>query len=401
MNAEIVTIGTELLLGDIVDTNSAHIARTVRDIGLDLYYLTTVGDNVERTAAAVNAALDRADVVITTGGLGPTVDDVTRQAVAQATGRPLELRADLLEQISARYARWGAKMSPNSRQQAYVPAGAIGLENPVGTAPCFIVETERGSVVSLPGVPKEMTYMLSSAVIPYLQEKMGAPAVILSRVLRTAGIGESAIDAAIQDLERLANPTVGLAAHAGQTDIRVAAKAATREEAEALIEPIVRDIRGRLGISVYGEGTETIEEAVLPLLVRRELTVAVAEAGTGGVTGERLSASPPAAKTLRRVFAGSDWQQLAAALDLPTGLDAPLAERAESAARQARLAAKARLGLAVLVEREESGRSVIGFALSAPDAGESQERGYGGPPEYLSTWASTRAIDRLRRWLLR
>jgi nicotinamide-nucleotide amidase len=401
MNAEIVTIGTELLLGDIVDTNSAHIARTVRDIGLDLYYLTTVGDNVERTAAAVSGALDRADVVITTGGLGPTVDDVTRQAVAQATGRPLELRADLLGQISARYARWGAEMSPNSRQQAYVPAGAIGLENPVGTAPCFIVETGRGSVVSLPGVPKEMTYMLSSAVIPYLQEKMGAPAVILSRVLRTAGIGESAIDAAIQDLERLANPTVGLAAHAGQTDIRVAAKAATREEAEALIDPIVRDIRGRLGISVYGEGTETIEEAVFPLLVRRELTVAVAEAGTGGMTGERLSVSPRAAETLRQVFAGSDWPQLAAALDLPTDLDAPLTERAESAARQARLAARARLGLAVLAEREESGRSVIGFALSAPDARESQERGYGGPPEYLSTWASTRAIDRLRRWLLR
>ncbi len=199
MNAEIISIGTELLLGEIVDTNSAHIARRLRDIGLNLYFTTTVGDNRQRIASAISTALDRADVIITTGGLGPTVDDMTRQAVADATGRELVFRQDLLDQIAERFNRFGSRMSENNRQQAYIPAGAIPIENPVGTAPCFIVESERGVVISLPGVPREMKHLLETAVIPYLRDRLGLTEVIKARVLRTAGIGESHIDEAIAD----------------------------------------------------------------------------------------------------------------------------------------------------------------------------------------------------------
>lgn len=403
MNAEIIAIGTELLLGEIVDTNSAHIARTVRDIGLDLFFLTTVGDNEERAAAAISAALDRADVVITTGGLGPTVDDVTRQAVARAANRELEFRADLLEQIAARFRRWGVEMSANNRQQAFVPAGAIGLENPVGTAPCFIVETERGAVISLPGVPREMVHMLDHAVIPYLQERMGAPAVILARVLRTAGIGESRVDTAIHDLERLSNPTVGLAAHAGQTDIRITAKAASLRDAEALIEPIVQEIRRRLGISVYGEGVETVEEVLVSLLRERGLTLAVAEAGTRGAAAERLTAVTGAAKVLGDSVSQEDWGGLAAELGLSIELEggASLADRVKKVAQRIKAISGTSVALCVLVQQDEEGRPVLAFSVVTPSEVRGHARGYGGPPEYVATWGCTWAFDRLRRRLLR
>ncbi len=279
MNAEIISIGTELLLGEIVDTNAVHIAQQLRTIGLDLHYMTTVGDNLERIAGVVGIALDRVDVVITNGGLGPTVDDVTREAVAKATGRPLVLDPNLLQQIEQFFARLGRTMSENNRRQAYIPEGAIPIPNPVGTAPAFIVETERGVVISLPGVPREMKYLLEHAVLPYLTERFGLHAVIKSKILRTVGMGESEIDARIGDLMEATNPTVGLAAHAGQTDVRITAKAPTEEEADWLIAEMEARVRERLGEVIYGEGDETVEEVVVRLLRDRGWRLAVAQSG--------------------------------------------------------------------------------------------------------------------------
>ena len=173
MHAEIVTTGTELLLGEIVDTNSTYIARRLREIGLNLYFKTSVGDNAERAALVLRQGLARSDVIITTGGLGPTVDDVTRQAVACATDRELVFVPDLWEQIWDRFARWGREPTENNRQQAFIPEGATPIENPVGTAPCFIVENDEGIVISLPGVPREMKYLMEHNVIPYLREHLG------------------------------------------------------------------------------------------------------------------------------------------------------------------------------------------------------------------------------------
>lgn len=279
MNAEIVTIGTELLLGEIVDTNSAYITRQLRDIGVNVYYLTTVGDNKERIAAAIRTALSRSDVVITTGGLGPTVDDMTREGVALATNRPLEFRPELFEQIRERFEQLGAPMSDNNRVQAYIPAGATPITNRLGTAPCFIVETEQGVVISLPGVPREMKDILAQTVIPYLRERSGGRGIIKARVLRTAGIGESMIDAQIADLETWSNPTVGLAAHTGQTDIRITARADTEVEADALIAQAEAIIRQRLGRYIFGTDRDQLEDVFMALLRERGLTLAVSYTG--------------------------------------------------------------------------------------------------------------------------
>ncbi len=279
VNAETISIGTELLLGEIVDTNSAYIARQLRTIGLDLHYMTTVGDNLDRIAHVVDVALDRADVVITTGGLGPTVDDVTRQAIAKAVGRPLVFREDLLAQIEAFFARLGRSMPENNRLQAYIPEGSIPIPNPVGTAPAFIVETDRGVIITLPGVPREMEYLFQHAVIPYLRERLGLSEVIKVRVLHTIAVGESDIDWRLSDLMRSSNPTIGLLAHPGQTDVRITAKAENEEAADRLIAAMEARVRERLGDVIFGTDNETIESVIARLLTQRGWRLSVAQVG--------------------------------------------------------------------------------------------------------------------------
>lgn len=193
MRAEILVVGSELLLGQIVDTNSAFIARELAGAGVDLYYKTTVGDNLGRLEGAIRQALGRAEIVITTGGIGPTLDDVTREAVAAATDRELVFSAHLMAQIEAFFAARGFKLSPSNQRQAYIPAGAIPVENPVGTAPAFIVEVGPGCVVTLPGVPREMQHLLRTRVMPYLRDRYRIEGEIRLRVLKTVGLGESRI----------------------------------------------------------------------------------------------------------------------------------------------------------------------------------------------------------------
>jgi nicotinamide-nucleotide amidase len=411
MNAEIITIGTELLLGEIVDTNAAHIARQLRTVGLNLYCKTTVGDNQARCAEAINRALDRADVVITTGGLGPTVDDITREAVAQATGRSLEFRQELLEQIEARFNRWGSKMSENNRRQAFVPQDAIPIENPVGTAPCFIVESQRGVVISLPGVPREMTYLLEHDVLPYLRRRFGLHAIIKARVLRTAALGESRIDTALSDLLTGINPTVGLSAHPGQTDVRITAKAESEEQADLLIAPVEAEIRRRLGTAVYGTGKETVEEVLLRRLADAGMWLATAESGTGGLLTNRLSTAPGATSIFRGGFVANDPFALGKTLGLTLSTDSEPA--LEEFARQLALhltktpdddTAGRRLGLVVLTlprpgsdEATSVGGTVI--ALATPGGMELLHLGYGGHAAYVATWATTNALEMARRWL--
>jgi competence/damage-inducible protein CinA-like protein len=385
LNAEIIAIGTELLLGDISDTNSAHIARTLREIGLDLLWISIVGDNEGRIAEMVDQARRRSRVVITSGGLGPTVDDPTRAAVARAFGVPLEFRPELWAQIEARFKRFGRPATENNRRQAFVPAGALALENPVGTAPCFIVEHPGGAVISLPGVPRELEYMLEHAVLPYLHTKIEQAAVIRSRILRTVGIGESLIDARIGDLEALNNPTVGLAAHPGQTDIRITAKAPTADEAEAMLAPLAADIRRRLGDFIYGEGAAEVEEVVAHILAERGQTVAVGEAGTGGDVAQRLSRLSLAAQ----VFRGS------MPIDTGAGHAKDLAEAA-----RAQTGAPADWGIGVVADlRTDQPR--IEVALAGANGTEYVPLGFGGHPGLAVRWAGTAALNLLRLALLR
>src|SRR6185369_6662300 len=191
INAEIVAIGTEILLGEITDTNSVFIAKALRDIGINLFFMTSVGDNEKRIADAIRIAMGRSDVVITCGGLGPTIDDMTRQGVAIATDRGLTFHQNLLDKIAERFTNFRAQMTENNQRQAFLPDNAILIENPVGTAPSFIVEHAGSVVISVPGVPREMKYLMTESVIPYLQEHFNlGKGIIKARVLRTAGIGE-------------------------------------------------------------------------------------------------------------------------------------------------------------------------------------------------------------------
>lgn len=381
MNAEIIAIGTELLLGEISDTNSAHIARRLREIGLDLWWISAVGDNEARIAELVDQARRRSTIVITSGGLGPTVDDPTRGAIARAFGVPLEFKPELWAQIEARFVRFGRQPTENNRKQAYVPAGALALENPVGTAPCFIVEHPDGAVISLPGVPRELEYMLEHAVLPYLRQRITLPAVIHSRVLRTVGIGESLIDARIADLEVLSNPTVGLAAHPGQTDVRITAKAGTSEEAEAMLQPLEADLRSRLGDFIYATGQVEVEEVVANLLAAKGQTVAVGETGTAGDVALRLGRLPAAAQVFRGGTLAAD----------ATTNPADLA----NAARQA-----ADWGIGVRLDMHADPPH-LEVALAGAKGVETLKMGFGGHPALAVRWVGTAALNQLRLKLIR
>jgi nicotinamide-nucleotide amidase len=380
MNAEIIAIGTELLLGEITDTNTAVLARALRSIGLDLYRTGIVGDNAERIAQAVREALARSDVVITTGGLGPTVDDASRQGVAQAVGVPTEFRPGLWEQIQERFARYGRKPTENNRQQAMLPAGALAVENPVGTAPAFIVETASSIVIALPGVPNEMSYLLGAAVLPYLRQRLGLSAIIKSRVIKTAGMGESWLDECVADLERTANPTVGLSAHPGQVDVRITAKAASEEAAGHMLDQVESALRKRLGTAVFGVDSEALEQVAARLLAGRGWRLALVEYGTGGGLAVLMEQQGG-------VFAGG--RVLAERVDA-TGLAAAV----DHAQRE--FEAQAGLGL---VAWRGSDREMMLFHLATPDGRQDAERGYGGPPDNAAEWAVNIALDFLRRRL--
>lgn len=287
--AELVTIGTELLLGEIQDTNSKYIARSLRDIGVDIYRLTTIGDNPSRITHSLQAALMRSDVVICTGGLGPTVDDPTRQAVADVFNVPLVYHEDLWQGIIERYKTFNRVPTENNKRQAYIPANGVAIPNPVGTAPAFYVELGIKTIIALPGVPREMQYLMENFVVEYLKERYDLhEQIIKAWVIHTISKGESAIDEIIGDMETYSNPTVGLVAYPGQTDIRVTAKASSSSEADALMRPVVEEIHSRLGEFIYGENETTLEEAVAKMLKENHLRLAVIESGTKGEISQKI-----------------------------------------------------------------------------------------------------------------
>ncbi len=376
--AEIITIGTEILLGEIVDTNSRYLARTLRDEGIDLYWTSTVGDNELRIAEAIQQGMARSEIIITTGGLGPTVDDPTRSAVALAVGVETEYRPELWEQIQERFQRFGRQPTENNKRQAYVPHGAIAVENPVGTAPSFIVETERNAIIALPGVPREMEHLTQHEVLPYLRKRFGLTGIIKARVLHTSGVGESQIDSLIGDLETLSNPTVGLAAHAGQVDVRITAKAGSPTEADALIQKIEADLRQRLGQWIYGADEVTLEGVALAAMTVKGWGLAVVEAGLGGKLIRRFAeAEGPflGGEALARLPSADDLLKIAAGFRLTHGAD---------------------FCLGAALHPGES-QQTLHLALINPDQEESLTRTYGGPPRMAPRWAVNVCLDLIRR----
>ncbi len=376
-SAEIITIGTEILLGEIVDTNARHIARRLRDLGIDLFRKTTVGDNVQRIASVIQQAMERCDIIITTGGLGPTIDDPTRQAVALALGVEMEYRPELWEQIQARFRRYDRLPTENNRRQAYIPAGARPLENPVGTAPIFIMDAGQQVIIALPGVPREMEYLLENAILPYLRERYDLTGIIKTRVLHTVGVGESIIDDLIGDLEKLSNPTVGLAAHSGQVDVRIAAKAASEVEADALIAPVEVELRKFLGQWIYGVDGESLESAAILAIARKGWSLVVIESGLQGELTRRLAA-------IGTPFLGGEiLSELPEASTLGTRLEHYCQARHADA------------GLAVAIYPGKEKQDVR-FVLKTPLGCQEFSRPYGGPPENAARWAFHHSLDVIR-----
>jgi molybdopterin-biosynthesis enzyme MoeA-like protein len=319
--------------------------------------------------------------VITTGGLGPTVDDPTREALALAIDVPLEFQPKLWEEIHARIARFGRTPSENSRRMAYIPQGAIPISNPVGTAPAFIVETENSAIISLPGVPAELSVLLETEVVPYLVCRLQLEGMIKARILRTAGIGESYLDERIADLELLSNPTVGLAAHPGRVDIRITAKGMDREEVYERIAEVEKTIRERIGDVIFGTDEETLEGVVSSLLEIKGYKLISVESGTVGLLSHSFTGKYP-------VYAGGKVFPEISDMD---GL--------EKALRSSLAELEADVGIGILL-RPEADHTKIGIHLLEGSELSTISRTYGGAPKNAPLWAASQALAWLRKKLL-
>jgi nicotinamide-nucleotide amidase len=397
VQAEVIAIGSELLLGQIIDTNSAVIARHFASIGLDLFYKTTIGDNLERAVGTLRQALDRSDVVVTTGGIGPTADDITRDAVAAATGRALVFSETLMLQIETYFRSRGLPVSPSNRRQACIPEAALPIENPVGTAPGFIVEQGSRTLITLPGVPREMEYLLVDQVLPYLRGRLDVKSEIRLRVLKVVGLGESRVGELLRDhMEKGRNPTVGTLAHPGQVDVRIAAKAPGAEDAERLIVPVEADIRERLGDVVFGADADTLESEVAARLGRARL--AVAEQGTAGLASERLASAEPACLAAGVVL-GDGGPPAALGVDL-AALPDPAVRAAALAEAVARWAG-AEVGAASCLEGPGTAPPLTRAALAVTVHGrtEGREHRLGGDAVSVRIRAATLLLDLIRRAL--
>ena len=413
-NAEIVSIGSELLLGQIVDTNAAWMAQRLTDLGVNLFYKTIVGDNPGRMKEVIGQALERSDVVITGGGLGPTQDDLTRELIAEVTGRELVVDPDLLAQIHQRFRKRGLIMTANNERQARIPAGGVPVDNPNGTAPAFIVEDPRGVIFALPGVPFELKWLFDNEVVPYLRTRFDLNETIVYKVLKVAEIGESSVDDRIGHLiANSTNPTVGVLAHPGQVDVRIAAKAANAAEALTLIGPVEDEVRALLGKHVFAADGETIEQAVGKLLREKDTTVAVFEDLTGGLVVERLSQASSdhllegsvvhSPESVRRLLAFSSRP------DRVDGLSADAEALVDELAWAVRAQAKSDLGLALHAvadpeeQAENLGRGQTFVSVTDGARFRTRSYSYGGrgrPDRPDRTRMSFNAVELLRRTLL-
>ena len=282
MIAEILSVGTELLMGQIANTDAQFISRRLGELGVTIYRHSTVGDNPARVREALQEALSRSDMVITTGGLGPTEDDLTKEMVAEYFGLEMELHQPSLDALKAFMERFGKKMTPNNLKQAYFPRGCTVMPNACGTAPGCIVEQGGKTVAVLPGPPMELMDMFDRQLAPYLQARSGQ--VIRSRFLKIFGLGESNVETLLSDLFHSGNPTLALYCGPGEVTARITARAAAPEKAEAMMQPVYEEILRRVGEAYYGEGVNrTPADAVLELLKNRGETVTIAESCTGGL----------------------------------------------------------------------------------------------------------------------
>jgi nicotinamide-nucleotide amidase len=409
MRAEIVGIGTEILLGQIANSNAQWISQRLAAVGIDVLHHQVVGDNVDRIAGAFRLALDRADVVIATGGLGPTGDDVTRQGVAEALGLRIERRPEIEDFLREKFRRLGREMPESNLIQADVPEGARYILPERGTAPGLALATDGRRLYAVPGVPAEMREMMEGTILPELREAAG-PATLVSRVLRVTGIPEARVGELLEDLfQEAENPTLAYLASAGEVRLRLSAKAETREDAEALIEPLEKDVRVRLGEAVFGSDEEELESVVGRLLAERHVTLACAESLTGGGLATRITSIPTASTyfTGGAVAYSPDAKKAVLGVSPETIAEhGTVSERcALEMARGARRVFGASIGISTTGvagpdELEGKPPGTVWVALAAEGADVARTFRAPGDREQVRRWAEQAALDLLRKHLL-
>jgi nicotinamide-nucleotide amidase len=413
VRVELVAVGTELLLGDIVNSNAAWLGQRLAEAGIDVTDSVVVGDNIERIAGVLRTAVGRADAVIVTGGIGPTQDDLTREALAAVAGVPLVRDPELEAALRERFERLRRDVPEMNYRQADLPVGGVPLANVKGTAPGIRLDVGPSVVYLMPGVPHEMQAMCTDTVLPDLLRRAGEPAVIVNRVLRTAGMWESAVAGAlaplVEELTVAGNPTIAFLASGGQTRVRITAKATSRDAALALVAPVESRARTALGPAVYGVDDDSLDGVVAQLLRNRGETVSVAESLTGGLLGATLTGTPGASD----VFAGGI---VAYATSLKTQLlDVPAEvvqrEGVVSAAVAGAMAAGVRrtlgttYGLAltgVAGPAEQDGQPVgtVHIGLATPTGGLVRSVRLPGDRSRIRLFASVSAVNLLRLHLV-
>jgi len=321
MKAEIISIGTEILLGQILNTNQQWLSRRFAALGIDVYYHSTVGDNPQRLIQAIRLGLERSDIVITSGGLGPTVDDITLEAVARALSRKLVFNQGILKQIRSHFGIQCADMPKENIRQAHVPEGAIILKNEAGTAPGFIIQEGLKTFIAMPGPPRELNPMFENYVIPYLKKKMKSAWIIKTRTINITGLPESAVDSKVKDILHSPAPvTVGIFASPSLIELKITAKARNEKEAKALIDKMDKKITARLKDYIFGRDDETLESAVGGLLRRSRKTLAIAESCTGGLISNRVTDVPGSSKYFKAGFVAYSNEVKASKLNVSPAL---------------------------------------------------------------------------------
>jgi nicotinamide-nucleotide amidase len=402
MIVEVITVGTELLLGQTVNTNASFIGARLAEAAFDAHYQVVVGDNLDRLAATIVTAIGRSDAVIVTGGLGPTPDDLTREALCAATGRTMEFDDEYAEDLRGRFRATGREMPENNLRQAEYPEGAERIPNPKGTAPGLALEHQGTWLMAVPGVPAEMQVMMTQRVLPRLQQVVDRSGVLLSRILRTWGRSESAIAEALDDLyTRSVNPSVAFLASAGEIKVRVTAKAETTEAAERMIEPVEEEIRRRLGPVVFGSDDEAIEQVLLGLVDERGWTLGTAESATGGMLAARLTQVPGASKVFRGSIVSYATDLKEALLEVPVSQVEEHGVVSEPVALAMARGAVRRLGVDVAIavtgsagpdeQERPAGTMIIG--IRTPEDARARTLRLPGDRERVRAYATTAALQ--------
>jgi nicotinamide-nucleotide amidase len=402
---EVIAVGTELLLGQIVNSNATHIGATLAEHGYDAHFQQVVGDNVGRIAETIELAAGRADAVVITGGIGPTQDDMTREAVCEGTGLAMEFSDAYADHLRDWWEQRGRVMPESNLQQAEHPAGAELLLNPKGTAPGLAVDHEGTLIFVVPGVPAEMTHLLQVEILPRLAARSGTSAVLTSRLLRTWGRSESDVAEILDDIYRgSANPSLAFLASGGEIKIRLTAKADSRSDALAMIEPLENEVRSRLGESVFGTEDETIERVLLRLLNDRGYTIGTAESMTGGLVAAALTSLPGSSAVVRGGLVTYAAELKSRLLGIEDTSNLVTVETAEQMALAGREALEADVVVSVTgsagPEPLEKPPGTVVIGVSTPEHTQARELTMVGDRERVRTYAVTSALHLTRLALI-